>query len=252
MSEPGADGDDALLFARLDFAITAALGPLTKGAREIALLFSGGVDSSLLAWELRNVPGLTLGTMGLAGSPDLASARSAARALGLPWSPTIVSVEEVRAAARAIGPETAGTGPVGRSVLTAIALALERALPGTVVCGQGADEMFLGYAHFRGLGAEDAARRSEEDLRRLTEEDWPRSQRIARRWGRLIEAPYLHPEFVGAARATPIERRLPGSLTKEFFRAWARHRGLPQELTQRPKRALQYGSGIDRALRRRT
>ncbi len=135
-------------------------------------------------------------------------------------------------------------------MLVAFALAVERSPPGPVLCGQGADELFLGYAHFRGLDVVAAAERSEADLKQLLERDWPVSQRIAERLGRSVVAPYLHPEFVRAARAIPIELRRPDPTPKGFFRQWALRRGLPPAIATRPKRALQFGSGIDRLLPR--
>lgn len=251
MSDPDRETYDGPAFARLDSALDRALGPWRTSRPEIGLLFSGGVDSALLAWELRGVDGLELVTVGTRGSPDLVSAESAARRIGTRWSGSVVSAADVRAMGPRIARETDGVGPVRASILTALALALERAHAAEVVCGQGADELFLGYAHYRGLGPREAARRSEQDRRQLREADWPRTQRIASLLGRRIAAPYLDPDFVGAALAVPIERRLPRGEPKAYFRSWARHRGLPPELSARPKRAMQYGSGVDRALRSR-
>lgn len=251
MIDPDADEDRRERFARLDAAFDRALGPWQRSRAELALLFSGGVDSSLLAWELRSAPGLRLVTVGTHGSRDLVAAGSAARELGLAWHGTVVSAEEVLRLAQRIAPEIEGTGRVSQSVMVSLALALERSDPSEVLCGQGADELFLGYAHYRGLPPAEAEQRSVTDRRRLEEEDWPRSRRIAALLGKQITAPYLQPEFVAAALSVPIERRLPRPETKGYFRAWARHRGLPEGVALRPKRAMQYGSGVDRVLRAR-
>jgi asparagine synthase (glutamine-hydrolysing) len=146
------------------------------------------------------------------------------------------------------------TGEVSRTmrgVLVAFALALARAPPGIVLCGQGADELFLGYAHFRGLSREAATARADSDLRQLVGRDWPRTQQIAQEMGRSVAAPFLHPDFVRAARSVPIESRLPHPVPKGFFRAWAAHRGVPEKIAGRPKRAVQFGSGVDRLIPRK-
>jgi len=217
----------------------------------LALLFSGGVDSSLIAWELRDRPLLTLSTVGTIGSPDLVAAEEGARLLKLPWAPSVVAAEKVREIARQVDPQLEGLPPVRHSVLLSFATAVAHAPEGPLLCGQGADELFLGYAHYRGLGPNEAERRSTEDLDLAISEDWPRAAHIARTLGRTVHAPYLSPEFVAAARSVPVEQRLPVPEPKAFFRDWARHRGLPELLASRPKRALQYGSGIDRILRDR-
>ena len=237
-------------FARLDAALEVALGPVRARAEPFGLLYSGGVDSSLLAWELRDRPGLVLHTVGVRGSTDLDAARSGAERIGLPWSGTVVEPAEVRSVVRKAAPDLVDLAGVARTVLASFAVAVQTARAGHLLCGQGADELFLGYAHFRGLSEDAATERAEADLRRLRNDDWPRSVRIAARFGSELIAPFLDPAFVEAARSIPLRERMPGGEAKAFFRAWARHRGLPDELAGRPKRALQYGSGLDRIVRR--
>jgi asparagine synthase (glutamine-hydrolysing) len=238
------------LAARLDEAWDRALAPWRSSSETLGILFSGGVDSALLAWELRRRKGVELSTAGLDGSPDLRAARSGAELLGLPWSPAVVSASEVVSRAEELREDLEGLSPVGRRVLVSFAVAVAHANPSELLCGQGADELFLGYAHYRGLSPASALLRAEEDLERLRENEWPRAQNLARRLGKSVHAPYLEPEFIAAARAVPVEIRLPREVPKAFFRDWALRRGLPSELAGRPKRALQYGSGFDRVLRR--
>jgi asparagine synthase (glutamine-hydrolysing) len=234
---------------RLGEALTAALEPL-RSRVGCALLFSGGVDSGLLAWELRSAPGLTLATIGREGSSDLVAAERASEELGLGWTAAVLTDSEVLAMAHRIEPETRGLSPTARAVEVAMALAVARAPPGVVACGQGADELFYGYAHLRGSGAPESDRRADEDLQRLMSEAWPRSRRIAHTMGRELVAPYLAPEFLVAARRIPAAERRAGPAPKQAFRTFAQHRGLPRSIAERPKKALQFGTGVDRLLRR--
>lgn len=237
-------------FEALDAAWGVTRAHYRSTSEPLAIAFSGGVDSSLLAWELRGYPELRLTTVGTRGSRDLSAAREASSLLGLPWHGTVVEEEDVVRTARELEAETRGASATVRRVLVAIALTVARSGAPRLLFGQGVDELFLGYAHYRGLDTRAAALRAEEDLDRLLRDDWPRTVRIARRFGTSVGAPYLDPAFVEAARRIPVERRLPTTeRTKDVFRAWARHRGLPSALADRPKRAMQYGSGIDRALR---
>jgi asparagine synthase (glutamine-hydrolysing) len=230
-------------------ALADALVPLQKIA-PLTVLFSGGVDSGLLAWELRTHPALTLSTVGLEGSPDLAVAKRAASDLNLPWVGEIASEGEVLALLERIGPHLEGLTPTERAVEVAFALAVTRAPSGVTVCGQGADELFFGYAHFRGISEGAAIARADQDLERLKGTAWPRAIRIARSLGREVVSPYLHPRFVSAALGIPAEDRLAAPPPKRAFRLWAIRRGLPESIALRPKKALQYGTGIDRLLRR--
>ncbi len=235
-------------FAPLDRGLEIALGRWRDSTEPVTVLASGGVDSGLLAWELRTRPNVTCLTVGVDGSPDLREAEESSRLIPGGWLRVAVTVEEVRATGDRVGVRYGGLSRVERSVLTALAVAMAHAPSRTVLCGQGADELFLGYAHFRGLGLREAASRSEADLTRLRERDWPLAQDLARSLGRELFAPYLDPEFVREAQSYPIEQRLPGDEPKRLFRRWAIHRGLPAGVAARPKRALQYGSGVDRAV----
>jgi asparagine synthase (glutamine-hydrolysing) len=235
-------------FSALDRVFASAIGRWISADAPITLLFSGGVDSGLLAWELRHRPNVTLLTVGVRGSADLREAEASASIIGSKWVPTVVTAADVVEAAARFRGDTAGLPRTTRSVLVAFGVALDRAPDRIVLCGQGVDELFLGYRHFQGLTASEASSRSENDLRLLLERDWPRSQQISQRLARSVFAPYLDPSFVAEVRAIPIERRLPEPAPKDYFRRWAQHRGLPAAIATRPKRALQFGSGIDRLL----
>jgi asparagine synthase (glutamine-hydrolysing) len=215
-----------------------------------SVLFSGGVDSGLLAWELRSRPGLSLSTIGFPGSPDLLPAEAAARELGVRWVPHRLTDEEVHSMAEKISGQTRDLGPTARSVEVAFALAVQSAPPGVVVCGQGADELFFGYAHFRGLDGPATAARGAADLAYLLTEAWPRAARIAASLGRAVVAPYLEPGFLDVVQGIPVDDRRAGPSPKQLFRAYARRRGVPESIASRPKKALQYGTGVDRQLRR--
>lgn len=237
-------------FEPLDRAWAAAAARGNPAPGPVAVLFSGGVDSGLLAWEFRGRAGVTLSTVGVPGSRDLLTAASAAPLLGIPWRGVRIGPEDVRALERELDADLDGLTPTARSVQVAFACAVRAAADGEILCGQGVDELFLGYAHFRGLAPFEAERRALADLHRLRSDDWPRAIRIARRLGRSIAAPFLAREFVDATLGIPISDRMPTVGAKPLFRAWARHRGLPSSIADRPKRALQYGSGIARTLER--
>ena len=230
-------------------ALTEALRSLRPGVPR-SLLFSGGVDSGLLAWELRSDPTLTLSTVGLDRSPDLRAAEQAARELGLPWVRTRLADHDVFTMEDRIASEVHDLSPTPRSVEVAFALAVQRAPPGLILCGQGADELFYGYAHFRDLDERESQRRGEADLSYLLTNAWPRSQRVAASLGREVVAPYLDPGFRSVVQEIPVAVRRAGPAPKQAFRSFARRRGLPASIADRPKKALQYGTGIDRLLRR--
>ena len=219
------------------------------GDRPVSVLYSGGLDSSLVAWGIRDKVDVELVTVGVRDSPDLPAARAGARLLGLPWVGRTIDGPAIDEILRAEGPALATVSAVSRAVLVGTALALDSANNAEVLCGQGADELFLGYAHFDDLSDRDTVAQRKTDLDRLLLQDWPLSRAIATRHGRRLGSPFLNPPFLELAAGLSIDRLRAGPGRKPLLREMATALGLPPELANRPKKAFQYGSGIARALR---
>ena len=218
------------------------------GSRSLTVLYSGGLDSSLVAWLAKPLTSVRLLVIGAAGSKDPAAARAGAGLLGLPLDEATIVAEDVARALTKFPDEFATLAEPLRSVDVALALALERAGDPRVLVGQGADELFYGYAHFRGLSSEAARARAMQDWRRLVEEEWPRAVRFAGAFAHEIRSPYLDPGV--AAVAQELDPPPSGAAAKDELRRAAVRLGLPGPLAAAPKRALQYGSGVHRLLRR--
>lgn len=212
----------------------------------LTVLFSGGVDSSLVAHALRGHPDLELLTVGTAASHDMRWGKSAAGLLGLPWCGAVVGPRQVDHILEQDHDLLEGTEGTLRAVAVSFAVALRESRPSRVVTAQGVDELFLGYAHFRGLEGEALERKYRSDLATLLEREWPRALQMARREGRTLVAPFLEPDLLAASRSLPLRTLAWTTEAKPWLRRWAEERGLPPELAHRPKKALQYGSGIGR------
>jgi asparagine synthetase B (glutamine-hydrolysing) len=130
----------------------------------------------------------------------------------------------------------------------ALAIGLAHANGPRVVVGQGADELFYGYAHFRGLPSVAARERARIDWEMLVAHEWPRAERMARSIGLELRSPFLDSRVVELARESdpPAADEPP----KIALRRTAALLGLPALLVDAPKRALQYGSGVHRLARR--
>ncbi|MCI4366499.1 MAG: asparagine synthase-related protein [Thermoplasmata archaeon] len=217
----------------------------------LTVLYSGGLDSSLVGFCTKELGhAVRLSVIGSAHAPDLVEAESGARLLGLPLSSTILEPLRVH---QLLGDDSLGlldTPEPSRSVRLAFALALATA-PGTnLVCGQGADELFGGYAHFRGLDLARAERVRTADLARALDVEWPWALDHALAIGRSVWAPFLDPGVCGQALSIPVSETLGSPPPKRWLRELALAHGLPPPLVERPKRAMQYGSGVRKLLPR--
>lgn len=231
--------------SRLHQAMTVVL----RGSPRVSVLYSGGLDSSLVASVAGEISSVELVTVGVRGSPDLTAAERGARALDLAWTDRTIERSDIERVLRSDNSLLADANRASRAVLVGLALALEVASHPRVLCGQGADELFLGYAHFEGLSAADTRRKQQEDLDRLLGSDWPRSVRLAQTRGKDLRSPYLEPEFLSHARGISIDQLRWGGGRKPLLREVAVEVGVPSELVARPKKAFQYGSGIERLMR---
>ncbi|WP_417750446.1 asparagine synthase C-terminal domain-containing protein [Salinibaculum salinum] len=242
-----------------DRAVESVRGALDEtladvSTENLAVAFSGGVDSALLAARL-DAP---LYVVGFPGSHDVEAARSGASALGRD-----VRVVELDHAAleRAVPPLV---GAIGRTDAMAVQIALPLFLVARRVAadgfdrlalGQGADELFGGYAKVARAPDDPrveatTVRGARREMLETLPDQLERDVLATRAAGVEPVTPLLHDRVVEAALS------LPGDLlvTERGERKWAlrlaAREWLPDRLAFREKKAVQYGSLISRELDR--
>jgi asparagine synthetase B (glutamine-hydrolysing) len=210
------------------------------------------LDSSLVAFCARELGrDVRLAVLGMESAPDLAAAREGAGALGLALLETVLTPDRVLADLEGPLKELGEMDEPARSVRLAFALAMDASDTAGIACGQGADELFGGYAHFRGLTVPQATERRRLDLGIALRSEWPWALQRATATHRQLHAPFLDPEVVRCIVYAPASTTLRAEPPKGWLRQAAREHGLSSILADRPKRALQYGSRVRSALPRR-
>jgi asparagine synthase (glutamine-hydrolysing) len=187
--------------------------------------------------------------VGLENSHDLKQAKYAAGALGLSCTYVTITEAEIETAL----PVVVKTIPKKDPVNTGIALTqyfIARWAGGQgytrIITGQGADELFGGYARYS--ESEDLEAELARDFLGL-EAQAQRDQGIAALHGTYLSMPYLDLRVVRAARAIPAHGKVQGNRRKIPLREVA-ERHIPQDLAWKEKKAMQYGSGVWGVLRK--
>jgi asparagine synthase (glutamine-hydrolysing) len=222
-------------------ALRAAVGPL-EGKGDVAVAFSGGLDSSVVARLISEVAGVHLYVAGVGGSHDVRQATAAARSIGLPLDVLSMDASWVRERlALLVG--LFGPSPAVVPFEVPLLAVAEGCREKILATGQGADELFGGYHRYVGLGPGPLERALDADLEKLLLWGHPREEALVASRGRELLSPYLHPEVVEWARGQGVGLKVAGGERKVVLRAAASLLGLPETLVGRPKKAAQYGSG---------
>ncbi len=217
----------------------------------VGVLFSGGVDSSVVAKLASEKSRVLLYCAGAAeGSEDAEFAAKAAALLNLRIRTAIFSPDDVRGAmgglAGKIGTADRMQLGIALPVYFATRLAMEDGLIKFALCGGGADELFGGYSRYLKVPTAKLNDVLRSDIAAMREKDLKRDSAAS-----FIEIryPYLDPEVVDFSLSIRAGMKIAGGERKIVLREAGRQLGLPPEITGRKKKACQYGSGADKLLK---
>jgi asparagine synthase (glutamine-hydrolysing) len=76
---------------------------------------------------------------------------------------------------------------------------------------------------------------------------------VAAQLGVQVRQPFLSQRFIQFAKTIPIDQKIKGPndmIRKHILRRTALDVGVPEESAMKPKKALQYGSSIDKYFKR--
>jgi asparagine synthase (glutamine-hydrolysing) len=248
-------GREAVLLIReaLEATLADASGDGAAAGEGLAVAFSGGVDSALLAATLD----ATRYVAGFPGSHDLDAARSAARLLDGELRVVELDHATLEGLIPTVVAATGRSNPMDIGIALPLVAVAERAAAegfDRLALGQGADELFGGYdkvANAPGdprVAAETVAGARREVVNGLPGQ-LPRDVLALRAAGVEPVTPLLHDRVVRAALTVDGDCLVRNGQRKWAFRL-ATRKWLPDPVAFRGKKAVQYGSEVARELDR--
>lgn len=253
-TEPTLEGTDDEMVSELESRLLAAVAKRIP-QQAFGLLFSGGIDSVLLAAacvRLGKKPVLLHGTVAdkqFLAPKDLQQAQKAAKELKLKLEVATVSLKELPDSLAKICTLIETSDPTKVSVGVPIFLAAEQAKKlnlKVAFTGIGADGLFGGY--LRQKESSDPNRESLSYVIKAYENDLYRDDVLAMENQVELRVPYYDPSVVDLAVRLPFRFKQHPTKTKLALRLLAKKWGLSHTLFEQPKRAAQYGSNADKGI----
>jgi asparagine synthase (glutamine-hydrolysing) len=225
--------------------------------QKFGILFSGGVDSVLVAKICKDLGAdFTCYTAALESeteAEDLAMSKKAAAEMGFELKVKTIKIDEVEAYFERLIPLIEDNNVVkvgvGLTFYVACELAREDGIK-VMFSGLGAEELFAGYERHK-----EAANVNDEclsGLRKIYERDTYRDDVITMNNNLELRLPFLDRKLTEYSLKIPAKYKIDAVQNKKIMREAAEMLGVPREFAQRKKRAAQYGSRFDNALDRLT
>jgi asparagine synthase (glutamine-hydrolysing) len=223
--------------------------------KQIGVAFSGGLDSSLLYRLMADPADSQCYVVGLPGSYDLKNARKTARLLGVNLQVIQLRTEQVETMIPHVIEAIESCNPLDVAIalpLYILGMHIRAAGFNAVLTGQGADELFAGYAKYCNLpapAAETLRNTLETDVLDIAKNNLERDNLAAAAHSLELLLPYLDPKVVTFGLALDCSWKLNNGSNKYILRKLA-EQVMPYELAYQRKKAMQYGTGISQLLQR--
>ncbi len=232
-----------------------------RGVKEVAVAFSGGLDSSLVAY-LASKLGVKVNLLhvSMENQSETEEAIDASDKLNLPLKVHLFKdsdVEKTLPKAVALIEEA---DPIKAGVGLPFYWAAEEAAEAgfrVMLAGQGADELFGGYQRYVTQyckeGSEAIRKTMFNDVVKIHESNLERDLKITGFHDVELRLPFASFELAEFALTLPIECKIeqkPDTLRKLVLRKVALNVGMPSSVVDKPKKAVQYSTGINNAIKR--
>ncbi|HLC62132.1 MAG TPA: asparagine synthase C-terminal domain-containing protein [Candidatus Nanoarchaeia archaeon] len=237
--------------------------PAHQVTPKFGILFSGGVDSSLISFISKQLKcNFTCYTVGIEGSDDIMWAQQVAKEYSFNFKYKILTLDEfetvLKETIKILNDADIVKASVG-SVLHAAGKIAAADGSNILFGGLGSEEIFAGYQrHSDVLGKNNFEALHKEcwsGLKNMWKRDLVRDFTIAKKLGIELRTPFLDKDLINAAMNVHPMLKIDKDNKKIILREAAEFLGLKKEFAWRKKQAAQYGSnfvnGIEKLAKRK-
>lgn len=227
--------------------------------QKFGLLFSGGIDSTIIAHILKKAGHdftcytTVVDDKDFKEPEDRAYAKLVAEKLGLKHKIIKIRQGEAESLLKKVVPLIEDTNVVKTEVGLTFYAACEAAKKEgckVIFTGLGSEEIFAGYKRHK--DSTDINKECVSGLLKLYERDLYRDDVITMYHGLEARLPFLDTALIEYSLKIPGRLKIKQGVEKHILRLAAQELGLPKGLTERPKKAAQYGSNVSRLIARLT
>jgi asparagine synthase (glutamine-hydrolysing) len=115
--------------------------------------------------------------------------------------------------------------------------------------GQGADELFAGYSRYLRMSKTKLEAELLRDISNIGEANLQRDDSVSMANSIELRLPYMDSDVIGIALALPINLKINNGRRKYILKSIAKKMGLPEPIINKSKKAIQYSSGVEKAIR---
>ena len=246
---------------RLQPLLEESIRRRTHDVKEVAVAFSGGLDSSLVAY-LASKLGVKVNLLhvSMENQAETEEAIEASNALNLPLQVHLFKDSDVEKTLPKVVELIEEPDPIKASVGLPFYWAAEKASEAgfqVMLAGQGADELFGGYQRYVNEycneGSEKVRKTMFNDVVNIHMSNLERDLKITGFHDVELRLPFASFELAEFALSLPLECKIeqkPDTLRKLVLRKVALNAGMPSVLVDKPKKAVQYSTGINDAIKR--
>jgi asparagine synthase (glutamine-hydrolysing) len=231
------------------------------GVKELAVAFSGGLDSSIVAFLAKRCGAhVRLIHVSLSGQSETEQAKKAAEELKLPLCVHLFEASDVEKTVPKVVRLIEEPDPMKTAVGVPFYWVAQKTAEAEIevlLAGQGADELFGGYQRYvtkyllnGGAAVQEAIF---HDVVNLPENNLERDKKICSFRGVDLRLPFASFGLAEFALSLPIDlkiERKEDGLRKLVLRQLAKNVGLSEAIVTKPKKAVQYATGVNAEIRK--